>query len=69
MGQGKMNEAKELKQYQKETGARIEEIARSIGVTSRTVYNWIDGKARRIHPLSLRRLRLFLKKNKIMKSF
>jgi transposase len=59
-----MNEAKELKQYQKQSGARIEEIAHSIGVTTRTVYNWINGNVTRIHPLSLHQLKLFLKKTK-----
>lgn len=55
-----MIETKELKQYQDRTGARAEDIARSIGVTSRTVYNWTGGKVARIHSLQLRRLRLFL---------
>jgi transcriptional regulator with XRE-family HTH domain len=55
-----MNETEELKAYQKRSGERIEEIARAIGVSNRTIYNWLAGDIGRIHPLMLRRLRLFL---------
>jgi transposase len=61
-----MNETKELKAYQRASGERVEEIAFAIGVSARTVYRWINQKAdKRIHPLPLHRLRLFLKRKNV----
>lgn len=55
-----MNELSELREYQKRSNARVEETAHSIGVTNRTIYNWLNGEVKRVHPLQLHRLRLFL---------
>lgn len=41
----------QLRQYVRSSGVRVEEVAREIGVTGRTVYNWMEGKGR-ISPLA-----------------
>lgn len=48
-----------LRDHIMESGVRVEEVARRIGVTSRTIYNWMDGK-RRVSPLASRPLDRYL---------
>jgi predicted DNA-binding transcriptional regulator YafY len=57
-----MKEIKELREYQRRENARADEIAQAVGVTGRTIYRWLSSEVKRIHPLQLHRLRLFLKR-------
>jgi uncharacterized protein YjcR len=61
----KKNDARQraLNHYIKVENMRVETIAREIGVSTRTIYNWSDGKSR-ISPLAETRVDRFLKKAK-----
>jgi transposase-like protein len=48
-----------IRQYVQRDNLRIETIARKIGVTSRTVYRWIDGTSQ-VSPLASEPLDRFL---------
>jgi transcriptional regulator with XRE-family HTH domain len=48
-----------LRDYIIESGVRVEEVAQRIGVTGRTVYNWMAGKGR-VSPLASRPLDRYL---------
>lgn len=48
-----------LRDYIMESGVRVEEVARRIGVTNRTIYNWMEGKGR-VSPLASRPLDRYL---------
>lgn len=48
-----------LRDYIYESGVRVEEVAKRIGVTGRTIYNWMEGKGR-VSPLASRPLDRYL---------
>jgi transposase-like protein len=48
-----------LREYVVSSGVRIEEVARKIGVTGRTIYNWVEGRGK-ISPLASEPLNAFL---------
>jgi len=48
-----------LRDYIIESGVRVEDVARRIGVTGRTIYNWMAGKGG-VSPLASRRLDRYL---------
>jgi len=51
-----------LAEYINRTGVRIQEVADKIGVTNRTIYNWLKAPNSRVSPLAARRLSLYLKR-------
>jgi DNA-binding XRE family transcriptional regulator len=53
-----------LRDYIRSSGARIEEVSKSIGVTGRTIYNWTQGKGK-ISPLASGPLDRFLESLKL----
>jgi transposase-like protein len=48
-----------LRDYIMESGVRVADVARKIGVTSATIYNWMEGKGR-VSPLASRPLDRYL---------
>ncbi|MCK9602677.1 MAG: helix-turn-helix domain-containing protein [Sphaerochaeta sp.] len=50
-----------INRYVEKENMRVETVASQIGVTARTVYNWIDGKSR-ISPLASPRVDMFLRR-------
>ena len=50
-----------LAEYINRTGVRIQAVADKIGVTNRTIYNWLADPASRVSPLAGRRLDLYLR--------
>ena len=52
-----------INHYVERENMRVETVASQIGVTARTVYNWIDGKSR-ISPLASPRVDMFLRRAK-----
>ena len=51
-----------LAEHINRTGVRIQEVADKIGVTNRTIYNWLKAPNSRVSPLAARRLSLYLKR-------
>jgi transposase len=51
-----------LAEYINRTGIRIQEVADKIGVTNRTIYNWLEAPNSRVSPLASRRLTLYIKR-------
>jgi DNA invertase Pin-like site-specific DNA recombinase len=51
-----------LAEHVSRTGVRIQEVADKIGVTNRTIYNWLEAPNSRVSPLASRRLNLYLKR-------
>lgn len=49
----------QLRQYVRSSGVRVEDVAHEIGVTSRTVYNWLYGRGG-VSPLASKPLDRFL---------
>jgi transposase len=52
----------QLAEYITRTGVRIQEVADRIGVTNRTIYNWLGNPNSRVSPLASRRLNLYIRK-------
>lgn len=48
-----------LRDYIMDSGVRVEDVARKIGVTNRTIYNWMAGRGR-VSPLASRPLDRYL---------
>lgn len=55
-----------LAEYIDRTGVRVQDVADKIGVTSRTVYNWIGRQNFRVSPLASKRLDSFLRVRKVL---
>jgi transposase len=51
-----------LAEHINRSGARIQDVANKIGVTNRTIYNWLGNIRSRVSPLASRRLDLYLKR-------
>jgi DNA invertase Pin-like site-specific DNA recombinase len=51
-----------LAEHINRTGVRIQEVADKIGVTNRTIYNWLEAPNSRVSPLAGRRLNLYLRR-------
>jgi transposase len=49
-----------LAEYISRTGVRVQEVADRIGVTNRTIYNWMAKPNSRVSPLAARRLSAYL---------
>lgn len=48
-----------LRVHIQESGVRVADVASRIGVTSATIYNWMEGRVR-VSPLASRRLDRYL---------